>query len=737
MTDKGVSPVISVLLLVAMAVSIAAVVYNLASMLASESRPSMPVEQYAKLRLVEAVVNGSSGIVYVLNTGLVDVDIDTLYIMDLATRSIVVVETYSPAVKVRPREIVGLQFDAAKLEVGRAYTFKVSGKVAYTRSSSSEEVLEVETTPFFASFQLKVVPQVVKVAPGTSSSGIVVVSPVSGYSCEVNLSVTSSVPDVHFAFSPDSGVPPFNSTLIVDALESALPSDYSVTVTGVGGDGQVRGVTFTLKVWDFDIVPTRPVVGIVPGFSNFTLLNVKSVNGYDKSVDLSCSSPPSVSCSLNPASGAVPYTSNMTIDLSGTANIGNYTVTVTGVGEDGRTRESQLVVMGWGFEVSSTPSERSLYMGKKCSFDVPVTPLNHYSNEVTLEASQPDPTIQVSFDNPQGFPPHTATMSVETSTSTSPGVYVVTVSGRGEEGFVNTTTVTIRVEYWKIGWRYRRVINVTEVASLDMKNISIPIYLDSSNFTFSHAQPDGSDLRFTYTNGTELTYYIEYWDSVNEEALIWLKIPSLPASSTLTIHMYYGNLTPVSSASDVRAKYTFYDDVESGQNGWQVVSELNGLWHITQHRYSSPTHSWYYGREGYWDYDVGTTRGYIASPDIYLVDAASATLTFATWWEHESYLWGDYDSMDVDVSTDGGATWTNVWHRDCNEGPSQADWHDETINLTPFVGHVVKIRFRFDSKDPLFNDYEGWYVDDIRVEKAPSSYPQVVMGGEEDYYADP
>jgi hypothetical protein len=54
--------------------------------------------------------------------------------------------------------------------------------------------------------------------------------------------------------------------------------------------------------------------------------------------------------------------------------------------------------------------------------------------------------------------------------------------------------------------------------------------------------------------------------------------------------------------------------------------------------------------------------------------------------------------------------------------------------LTSFVGHVIQIRFRFDTIDSDYNDYEGWYIDDVAVYVgrslgALSTYHEIGVGG--------
>ncbi len=95
---------------------------------------------------------------------------------------------------------------------------------------------------------------------------------------------------------------------------------------------------------------------------------------------------------------------------------------------------------------------------------------------------------------------------------------------------------------WLVGWNYRRPIYVQENSGNTLTDYQVKIVLNSSNFDFSKAKSDGSDVRFTDSDGlTLLDYWIESWDSVNQNAVIWVKIPQINANENKTIYIYYGN----------------------------------------------------------------------------------------------------------------------------------------------------------------------------------------------------
>lgn len=130
----------------------------------------------------------------------------------------------------------------------------------------------------------------------------------------------------------------------------------------------------------------------------------------------------------------------------------------------------------------------------------------------------------------------------------------------------------------KTSWNYSQEILITENAGKTLQGYPVFVSLNSSNFNFSKAKSDGSDIRFSEENRT-LNYWIETWNPENEEALIWVKLPSLSANQTTKILMRYGN-PGAEAVSSGENTFDFFDDFEgSGLNefNWNVESEGGGL----------------------------------------------------------------------------------------------------------------------------------------------------------------
>lgn len=114
----------------------------------------------------------------------------------------------------------------------------------------------------------------------------------------------------------------------------------------------------------------------------------------------------------------------------------------------------------------------------------------------------------------------------------------------------------------------------------------------------------------------------------------------------------------------------------------------------------------------------------LLTPALNLSTAASVKLRFKTYFEPYAA-----STADVDVSIDGGATWTNLWQK---TGVA----HQGTVNLNvPQAAGQSSVQFRFHYYDANYAWY--WQVDDAQVEtpsapNAPDTLGAVEAGNDVD-----
>jgi len=120
----------------------------------------------------------------------------------------------------------------------------------------------------------------------------------------------------------------------------------------------------------------------------------------------------------------------------------------------------------------------------------------------------------------------------------------------------------------------RTPITVTEQSGNDLTDYAVKIELDDT-WDGWNAVLDGSDIYFLDENGNPLYFWIEYFNKTEKKAIIWVKIPSLPANSSITIYMYYGSLpNPYADYNNPEQIFMFFDDFEGTEldtSKWVVV----------------------------------------------------------------------------------------------------------------------------------------------------------------------
>jgi biopolymer transport protein ExbB len=101
--------------------------------------------------------------------------------------------------------------------------------------------------------------------------------------------------------------------------------------------------------------------------------------------------------------------------------------------------------------------------------------------------------------------------------------------------------------WWNGDWTLRKKITVdTSAAGVAIADpigtTAVLIRLHDGNFQFGNANENGDDLRFVAADDkTLLPYHIEKFDSVLNEAFVWVKVPDLKPGTSTSLWLYYGN----------------------------------------------------------------------------------------------------------------------------------------------------------------------------------------------------
>ena len=154
-----------------------------------------------------------------------------------------------------------------------------------------------------------------------------------------------------------------------------------------------------------------------------------------------------------------------------------------------------------------------------------------------------------------------------------------------------------------------------------------------------------------------------------------------------------------------------------------AVTNWTGNWSTTTSTFVSSPKCFTDTPTGNYVNNANTTYTYV--PTIDLTSAFAAQITFYAKWNIEA----DYDYVQFQVSTDGGSTWIGQCGNYTNAGTSangsvqpnnqpvydgvMSSWVMEEINLSDYLGQIIKVRFQLRSDGGTRKD--GFYFDDFNI----------------------
>jgi len=156
-----------------------------------------------------------------------------------------------------------LTIDTSSMTSAGVYAMTVTATGGgHVKTANAELIVEEH-----ADFTISITPANVYCDQGESVSLTVNVNKFANFDKVISLKASGLPTGATPTFSPESGKPPFSSTLTIDTLESAPTSTYTVTVDASGG-GKTHSATTELTIRDKTGAPRSPDSEIEPsGFS--------------------------------------------------------------------------------------------------------------------------------------------------------------------------------------------------------------------------------------------------------------------------------------------------------------------------------------------------------------------------------------------------------------------------------------------------------------------------------------
>ncbi len=364
---------------------------------------------------------------------------------------------------------------------------------------------------------------------------------------------------------------------------------------------------------------------------------------------------------------------------------------------------------------------------------VGTTPTNFYVDDVRVRKySSPEP-IAILGDG--SIPTNTPT---PTPTSTGPTPTFTPTNTPTSTPTATPTATTPPSAFDPAAWTYRQPLAINNTGSA-LTDYQVRVAL-GSDFDFSQANLDGSDVRFTAADGiTLLPHWIESW--APGSATIWVKVPSIPANGSILLYLFHGN-SAATSTSNGDATFDLFDDFESAANPWTREAGISTFMRST-------TRAQRGGHSGYFEYLSGSGSTY-----------HSKTQPLPNNFVQEWDLYDDLVSPSFKMvratyginAQVGVGVWTgssNLYYSYHNTGyaytPSSVarslGWHKFGIQLTAdstatfFVDNqpvgTLSAQLNNASRvtaEGISDAYSTYYVDDVRVRKYSSPEPIAILG---------
>jgi hypothetical protein len=151
----------------------------------------------------------------------------------------------------------------------------------------------------------------------------------------------------------------------------------------------------------------------------------------------------------------------------------------------------------------------------------------------------------------------------------------------------------------------------------------------------------------------------------------------------------------------------FCDSFEAGADNWYLSRALGGRdWNLTTNTAAvTGTHALTDSPDGNYLSGTNSSAGLIGN-----VDLTAASAPVITFWHKLALASGD--ATYLDVSTDGGLTWTQL--ASFGSANSTSTWAQQMYDLSKHAGHWLTLRFRF-ADDGNGKQADGWYIDDVEI----------------------
>lgn len=239
------------------------------------------------------------------------------------------------------------------------------------------------------------------------------------------------------------------------------------------------------------------------------------------------------------------------------------------------------------------------------------------------------------------------------------------------------------------------------------------------------------------------------------DKLYYFKVVSRDAAGNVTSDNNGGTFFTLRTLQPLPAPWA--DTLDTAQTGWIVFNddggtgatlpgedeedEGGGLFNVSGWRFGVPvnrdgivantgTNVWATNLKGD---PVDFAISDLISPAIGLIGGNRATLRFWQYYDfsvaagNEDDPFGDFvlEAAQVALTTDDGATWQDIY---AANDEFSAGWEEVEVDLSKYLGQVVRLRFNYQMFSFSTADRIGWFLDDISISLNTVASSEVVVG---------
>ena len=395
------------------------------------------------------------------------------------------------------------------------------------------------------------------------------------------------------------------------------------------------------------------------------------------------------------------------------------------------------------FTIQAAPASQSICAPANATYAVTIGSILSYATPVTLSSSGAPAGTTTGFNPNPVTPPGTSQFTISNTGAATYGHYAMTLSGLA--GVTNTHATQVALDLFTSSPGAAVLLTPANGA---LNQPSKPIFTWSAGVqSQSYEIQIATDVGFTnvVASATGLTNptFTPGTDLLTNSTYYW-RVRAQNACGTGNFTSPYTFTTaaaPGDCSTGTIPLVLYSDSFETGAAGWTHTGS-GDTWALSSQR----THS---GANAFKAVDPATASDQqLSSPGVALpVGQNPLTLKF---WNHQTLehrsAGGCYDGGLIEVSTDGGGTWTQVPNAILLTDPYDGaitttsnplngksawcgdpqDWLNSIVDISAYAGQTVKFRFRLGSDSSVSR--EGWYVDDVVVQSCTLAGYNATLG---------